>query len=103
MREGASRPEQGILTQKVASSLDSGEVTIGNLPASVDGIPLDLLFDIRNEIARLMDTHGAVEPVRTRTRSRMAVKSLLVRGVLGLSADSNNQASSSGVILRDVR
>ena len=103
MGKATPRPEQKVLAQKVASGLHGSEVTIGDLPSGVDGILLKLPFYVRNEIARLADTHDAGEPARERTRSRRASKSRLVSGVVGLPADPSNQASSSGVMLKGMR
>jgi len=103
MPEATPWPKLRMLAQKAASGFNRSEVAIRDLPTGVDGLPLELLLNVRDEFVRLADTHDAGEPVRERTRLRSASKSLLVSGVVGLSADSSNQLSSSGVILKGVR
>ena len=60
-------------------------------------------FLVGNEIIRLEDAHEAGELVRERARSRMPAKSRFVNGVVGLSADSNSQASNSGIEVKAIR
>ena len=100
MNETATRPKLWVLAEKLAGRFHRGEVTLGHLPTRVDYIPIELPLQVRNESIRFLEAHDAGACVRARTRSRMASKSALVRGVTGWSAASNNQASNSGVTSR---
>src|SRR5438874_10966277 len=76
---------------------------ISQLLAGIGNIPVGLALNVRNEVARLKEAHAGVERARARTRFRIPAKSFLVRGLTGLSADSNNQASNSGVTSKGLR
>src|SRR5437763_15189918 len=97
MSKPAARSKPGMLSEELAGGFHGGQVTIRHVPVSVEHIPLELLFDVRDEVVRLADAHFAADCVRARTRSRMEMKSSRVSGVAGFSAASTNQASNAGV------
>jgi hypothetical protein len=85
-----------MFCEEFAGGLDSFQVAICYFPTCLDQIPLELMLDIDDKEARFADTHERFD-VRARTRLRISLKSLFVSGVVGLSAASSSQASTSGV------
>src|SRR5436190_4596745 len=84
-------------SEELAVGFDGGQVSLSHVPVRVEHVPLKLPFNVRDEIVRLADAHFLPDCVRSRTLSRMEVKSSRVSGLAGFSAASNNQASNSGV------
>ena len=95
--KAAARPKSGMPPQKLAGGLHGVKIMIGQLPASIGDIPIELPFNVGDEIVRFADVHVVAHLTRARARSRMPVKSAAVSGVAGLSAASSNQASRSDV------
>ena len=96
MRKPGDRAKQRMFSEQLTGGFDGGEKAFGNVPVGVDRIPFKLAFHVRDEIAGLARAHAA--EILARTRSRMAAKSDLVSGVVGLSAASSSHVSSSGVM-----
>ena len=65
-------------TEQLAGGLNSSKIAFGYFPASVNGMPLELLLYVRDKIFGLVDAHAA--EILARTRSRMAAKSVFVSG-----------------------
>src|ERR1051325_5929583 len=99
--EAAHRANQGMPFKQTTRGFDRVEVTVSDVPARVERVPLELMFQVRDEVVGLDRAHGVEDLARA--RSRTASKSALVSGVTGLSADSNNHASNSGVGLNGTR
>ena len=72
-----------MLAQQPAGGFNGIEVTVGYFPARLDQVPIELAFNIGNEIVRLADTHAPEEGLRLRARCRIPSKSALVSGVAG--------------------
>ena len=98
MRKTTARPERWIVSDESTRGFDRRQVVFGDLPTRVDGIPIELPFDIGDKNVRFADIHRADESRRCRTRSRIPSKSAGCNGVAGRSAAVSNHASSSGVI-----
>ena len=82
MGETALRTELRMLSEEMTGRFHGSEITFCDVPTRIDGVPLELVFDVGNEVVRLADVHAAEDFVRARTRSRMASKSALVNGVV---------------------
>src|SRR5207244_2093924 len=97
MSETAQRSKVRVFSEQSAGGFQRVQVTFRYLPASVGHIPLELPLNVGDEIVRLAEAHEAVGFTRARARARMVSKSSLLNGLVGRSADSNSQASNSGV------
>ena len=81
--ETTAGPEIRMLAQQPAGSLHRVEVTIGYLPPRLGQVPVELAFNIRNEIVRPPDAHALEAGLRFRARCRIPSKSALVSRMAG--------------------
>jgi hypothetical protein len=98
MGKATVRTQLRVLSQQQARGFDCLEVTLRDFPACLRHVPGGLLFYVSDKVVRLQDVHDADRGVRACNRFRIPSKSAVVKGVRGLSDDSSNHASSSGVI-----
>jgi hypothetical protein len=59
-----------MLSEEMTGRFHGGEITFCNLPIGIEGVPLELLLDIRNEVVRLAFLTGLQEAQKLSENSR---------------------------------